>query len=472
MGTPGRFLLSLAAFGCAPPADDPAPVVLIVLDALHAGHVGHLGYERETTPVLDGLAREGLSFALAVAPAPYTLASLPSLHTGRLPDRHGLVQKDRRLPEVEVTLAERLVAAGYRTFGATASTNGSSIYGLDQGFEHFVEVYRGAGPPGVRSGVVDGEARHIPRADEFVPLLENFIARTPAGTPGFYYLHILEPHAPYQPPREFRERFVRDPDYEGPFADGATEVLVGSLHGRVEVGPKDVERTIDLYDANLAWVDSVLGRLLDVLRTAGIHDQAWIVVTSDHGEAFWQHGRWGHNDRLHEEMVHVPLVVKTPVGIEIGRKGLGGPASDELVSLLDLVPSLIGWLGLEEASDLDGIPLPTSAVSTGGVPPRRLLLRSHQRVPHLALRTPTEKLIVTVDEGVDGTRTWGGELYDLSVDSAERHDLAGEMSAEQERLAQKLREWTLELVDRAPGGDVIELSPEDAAFLRELGYAD
>lgn len=140
-------LLAAASVACGPseppvePLDRP-PVVLVLLDALHAAHLGHLGYHSPTTPHLDALAADGVSFANVLAPAPYTVASVPSLLTGRLPESHGVTGNGARLRDEEQTMAEVLGAAGYRTHAVVSQMNGGPQLGNDQGFEVFETLWK------------------------------------------------------------------------------------------------------------------------------------------------------------------------------------------------------------------------------------------------------------------------------------------------------------------------------------------
>jgi arylsulfatase A-like enzyme len=434
-------------------------VLLVVLDALHARHVSHLGYPRATTPYLDALAADGITYASAFAPAPFTLASIPSLLTGRRPDRHGVFASTRRLAEDEVTLAEHLGAHGYRTFGAVTNLNGSSVYGADQGFDAYTELFRAA----------DGDVR-VPRADELVPVLERWCDEAGAGgEPPFFYLHVFEPHEPYAPPREYRERFL-DPAYDGRFRDGVTAELTAEMierHGEVVyAGPDDLAAVMALYDGNLAYVDAVLGRLLDVLRARGMYEDALVIVTSDHGEAFWQHGRRGHGGYLYDEELHVPLVVKLP-----GPDRPRGVRTDRLASLLDVVPGLCAWLDLPlPASELDGSPLGELARADGaGRDDRKLILGSYRPKYLAAIRTPRSKTIVKYDP--DTRELLATEHYRLTENpdedprrSAPDDPLADVFAAELERVIE--RAWS------TAAGGTVELSDADRAALEALGYTD
>lgn len=457
------FLLAVGA-GCSPRSARP-PVVVIVLDALHAGHVTHLGYSRATTPNLDRLAAEGITFTQAIAPAPYTLATMTSLHTGLLPDAHGITQGGRCLAAARRTLAMHLTEHGWRSFGASGNLNAASLQGLERGFERFLEMHR---PEGTRDRVgtgggeaeSEGDLRSMglqpPLAEEFVPVLDEWIGALRDEDDPFLYLHLLEPHSPYRAPAAFRDRFV-EPEYDGPFADGTSRPFLQSLRGEVDVTPRDIEAAIGLYDANLAYADAVVGRLFERLRAAGLYDDAVILVTSDHGEAFWQHGVWGHNSALWEEMVRVPLVVRLP-----DRADLAGRRIDPLVSPMDVLPSLCEWLGLPTPEGLNGVSLERAIEGAPEALRRKLVLRTHDLDPTLALRADGVKLVVGEE---------GSALFDLVADPMERrplppdaHPAGAAMSAFLERYESIRGEWEGSAVEG------VTLTAEQRRLLEELGY--
>jgi arylsulfatase len=461
------LLLTLVAPGCgdAPPPVPPDTVVLLVLDALNAAHVRHLGYARDTTPVIDALAADGVTFTQALAPAPYTLASIPSILTGRLPDKHGLVSKRKGgLPDSEVTLAERFAAAGFRTFGATANGNGGKRMNDHQGFEEFIEVYEGPGPAGAEVVRAGDEVLHIPKGEEFVAILEGFLDRRAAGERGFFYLHLLEPHTDYTPPEPFFSAWI-DPGYDGPFASGKGQPLIDNNYGKLAANAADRQATIDLYDANLAYGDHCVGLLLDVLRARGLYDDALVVLTADHGEAMWQHGRWGHNDQLYEEMVHVPLVVKPPRGAPALRV-------DDHVGLIDIAPSLLEWAGLPPPADwtFDGQSLQRLIDEPGsGDPEREILLRSNHALPKLALRTGSRKLVLHPVGRKEALR-FVPRLFDLAADPRESVDLSADMDEETRARAAELEDFARMVLRRAQNTEEAEYSDGFNAFLDGLGY--
>lgn len=457
----------------APDASPPVaslgrpPIVLIVFDALHAGHVGHLGYERDTTPHLDAIAAEGISFSRAFAPAPYTLASIPSLLTGRRPDTHGVTSSVARLAEEETTLAEVCARAGYRTLAAVGNFNGGRRSGAAQGFETFREMFR---DPATATSEEDPDAGlRLATADMFVDFTTEVLAGADER-PLLLYLHILEPHAPYVMPDEYRALWL-DPAYDGLFVSGATQPFIDSLSGKLEVGERDIEAARALYDGNLRWADHNLGLLRAQLEGAGLWDEALVIVTSDHGEAFWQHGRWGHNDHLFDEQLRVPLVIKPPQG-----RGLRGVVRDDLVSLLDVTPSVCEWLDVAPGLlPLDGYSLAALVEDPEWQPSgRELFLRTHQAIANLALRRADSKTIV--ERGPKrGDKAWGHvvrtQFFDLRVDADEVADAYAEHRARADADAARLLEWG-ESAIRARNERGTGLTPGEVALLRGLGYVD
>ncbi len=463
--------VGLALLGCTrspapepPPALGRVPVVMIVLDALSARHVGHLGYERPTTPAIDALAADGVTFAHAFAPAPYTLASIPSLFTGRLPDTHGLVGADSVLAEEETTLAEQLRAAGYRTWGAVNNLMGSSLFRLEQGFEVYYEMFRGEARERIHDPSPRGEELLLEGPEPFVAVVGEWLEQRDPAVPVFYYLHILEPHQPYEPPPEYRERFLPE-SYDGMFSEGfvATEQWPQAGSGR---GPTEEDRQAlrALYDANLAWADAQVGRILELMREDGLYDEALILITSDHGEAFWQHGRWGHSYQIYDEMLQVPLVVKLPA--EAGPRGV---RIETLAGLIDVVPTLCTWLDLPlPPAPLDGRSLAGVVAGSEKIPAERtLFLRTNHEVPTIGARTASAKTIV------NHNRSRGPELeyYQVATDPEESENLASRESRRAAQQAEAVREWfkgaTLRRRERGR-----ELAPEEAKLLRKLGYVE
>lgn len=442
-----------------------APVLLIVLDALHADHLSHLGYERGTSPNLDALAADGISFRRAFSPAPYTRAGIPSIHTGRLPDVHGMLNGNTALAPSEVTLAEMFAEAGYATRAAVANLNGSELYQMDQGFDEFDNYLM---PRNGRSA--DFETRgtwfHQPTADEYVPLVQRWLDED-GERPGFYYLHFLEPHSPYHPPEEFKTRWL-DPDYDGIFEAGHTADLVATVKGEIVPNEEDIAAIIAMYDATIAYVDSQVGLIVDDLKERGLYDDFVIVVTSDHGEAMFQRGRWGHNDQLYDEMVHIPLIVKLP-----GNPGPVRDADSVMVTNMDIAPSLMEWCDLEPTGvRMDGTSLESLMFDDDleAFPrDREVVLRTNEIEPDLALMTQRDKTIVTRFPKGKIERT---EHYDLIADPGELKNLRQPMRELVSERSKRLLEYRESAKKRLENRPELELTQAQQDLLLELGYTE
>ncbi len=405
--------------------DDRRVVLTVVLDALHSGHVHHLGYPRETTPHIDALAAEGVTFTRAAAPAPYTVASTVSLMTGLLPHRHGVMQRyGKGTRPMGTTLAEELSRHGWQCFGATSNANAGELTGIAQGFQQWLEAYEGTGTPDEPSITgEDGTSIHLVSADWWPGQLERVLDQADPERDTFIYFHLLQPHSPYFPPDEIRAKFT-DPEYvsswsdsdtpEG-FAAGEVAPLVRANEGLLEMTAADRQHTLDLYDASIFWADRAIGQMVDVLKERGLWDSTWMVVTSDHGEAFWQHGRWGHNDHLYEEMLRVPLVARAPTGLLPA-----GVRCDRLVSPMDLLPTVLDWAHLPPVESIDGVSL-DKTLHQEGPDSRGLLFVSNSEQPFSGAVGPCTKIIFQTNE--DGSVRI--EQYHLPDDPGERVNQAG-----------------------------------------------
>lgn len=400
-------------------------MLTVILDALHAGHVHHLGYERETTPNIDALAAEGVSFTRASAPAPYTVASAASLMTGLLPQRHGILQRfGSHIRPSGTTLAEQLSRAGWQCFGATANSNAGERTGITAGFHEWIEAYLGPGQAGEMTlDDREGNSIHFVSPEWWPGHLEDILQRRDPERDTFIYLHLLQPHSPYLPPQEYLDRFA-DPEYESSwseegiprgYAAGETGPLMRANDGQLPMTAADRRHTIAMYDATLLWADAAVGGMVEVLRAAEVWDSTWMIVTSDHGEAFWQHGRWGHNDHLYEEMLRVPLVVRAPADY-----WPEGERNGRLVSPMDILPTVLEWAELPPVEGLDGRSL-GQTLSAEGPDDRRLVLQSNGDTPITGATGSCVKLIV----GPDSKGVPEVQQFHLPTDPGERDNQAG-----------------------------------------------
>ena len=277
--------------------DDRAGIpklILISIDCLRADHVGTYGYARDTTPRIDVFAQDSLVFETAIATAATTLPTHTSMFTGFTPSEHGASNRNLLNRSVPY-LPELLADAGLRVDGVVSGAYLAQNFGFERGFHSYRSLQR-------------------PRAAETVDAALKVLDRA-RGQAHFLFLHLIDAHWPYEPPPELEERF-------GPIQTDVAGMLQKVLKQIPPDSPAEIQQAIDLYDAEIAYADHELGRFLDELETRGLYDEAFIILTADHGEAFYEHDHWQHGWTLYDEIVHVPLVIKWPKSAE-HRRGRG-----------------------------------------------------------------------------------------------------------------------------------------------------
>ncbi len=434
----------LLASGCtdspaAPPGSPGPNVLLISLDALRADHLSCYGYGRPTSPFLDELAGRGTRFAAAFVnthgtPPSHTtiLSSLyQQSHRVGMQPSPGEPRNDavpRGLPLLQEMLAEH----GYRTVAVTDGGYMSRNFGFDRGFERFFDGGR---------GIADGRER-----------LLGFLAEGDDPRPVFVLFHTYEIHSPYEPPPGYRELFGR---FESDFAPTNDNLLPIQNDAFSQLEPDDIRFLEAMYDGGIRYTDDVLRELFADLGAIGFLERSLVIVTSDHGEEFAEHGGLLHRDTLYDELLHVPLILQG-IGVPSGR------VEPRLVSSVDIAPTILAAAGLVPPAHMAGRDLLTPAAPEEPEP----AVFSQYSDRHYSLRTERWKLILS-------PRARRAELYDLHRDPGETTDLAAEKPQQVHRLRQRLRAWRsgcpeLDYVER----DRPELSEEAARRLRALGYAD
>jgi arylsulfatase A-like enzyme len=416
--------------------------VVLVLDGASAGRMGLYGGDGEVTPVLDALGRESVVFDAAVSQAVYTIASVGSLLTGQYPERHQSVSFADRLRNDVVTLPGILSGAGYRTAAFPGNAVVSRGFGLDRGYQEFFPVWEREGYTG--------------RGDSVVSAFKSWLEGRPEE-PFFAYVHLREPHFPYNPPPPFDTRFGPDSPYPGGIRD---TVLVEDLNRKAASGeppPKEVlARVRGLYLGNLAYADSLVGEVLEMIDPSTI-----VVVTADHGEALFEHGFLGHNTQLYEESIRIPLLIRAP--------GFTPRRASDLVELIDLTPTLVELAGLARAPDASGLQGRSlvPALAGSSLPKGKLAFsRTLWTKPRYSVRSDRFKLIWD-------SRTGASELYDLEGDPEERTTL--ENRVREGYLREELFLWYREqerLKARDPSPDDAILSEDDRRSLESLNYLE
>jgi arylsulfatase A-like enzyme len=416
---------------------DHVNVVFIVIDTLRADRVHAWGYARETSPHIDALAQRGVRFANVEAQSSWTKASMASLWTAMYPQRTGVLSFSHAIPPEAMLPAEIFQEAGYRTAGIWRNGWVANNFGFDQGFDLYYRPMKNRPVKQVR--------RHNPSAH---PLQGTDLDATESALefivgvgddPFLLYIHYMDVHQYLYA--------STSPEYGSSFSD--------------------------IYDSAIHWTDRNIGSVVDGLRNRGLLDDTMIVIATDHGEAFFEHGREGHARDLYREVQHVPLIIAPPFTL---RPGL---VVEERVANVDIWPTILDLIGLPPLTGAQGrslVPLMLAAGGIGEVPgdlrgrplfaqidrswgrqgvdsnPMISVVRDDYRMLHQTLR-PMQR-----------------ELYDHSVDPNEQANLAStrdevekSLQAEIDALLLMSPEW-----GAAPE---IEIDEMHRAQLRALGYS-
>jgi arylsulfatase len=417
-------------------------VVLFVLDAARADHFGLYGYPRDTTPAADAFAKEGTRYDLVISEAPFTVLAMTSLLTGGSPAVTGLVGRAGGIvPDELELLAESARDNGFTTLAYSENPYITATFGFTQGFQLFDDSF-----PGLTYLRTNELEPGFDPASRIAGLVEAGVA---AEGPFFLYVHLLRPHNPYAPPTAFAGRFGSDRARRN---EGHTRALVEMDRQAGDLDPERLARVISLYDENLAYADALFGDLLGALDARGLRDRTIVVLTSDHGEAFGEHGRMLHSSQLFDPMLHVPLIVRVP--------GEAPGIRTEPIQLADLGRGLLALFRGEP-----GAAASLTRLGVGREGPVRLYSWTDHKSHLAAVRTDRVKLVI------DSRSLDAVAYYDLVADPREHHPI--ELDAEAEPLRASLTARVM-----AWSGTPIRMEPpesidlETRRLLEALGYLE
>lgn len=413
-------------------ADTSKNVLLITVDTLRADHLGCYGYKRNTSPQLDALAKRSVIFSRAFTQGGWTKPAMASVMLSLYPFNHGVFSGSTKLPPEIPTLAQVLDKSGYTSIAIQTNPFLQKGQGFAAGFDsyHF-----------------EADAT----ADRVVNL---FIEHIPPQAPWFAYLHFMDPHLPYKSP-------------SGKFVDSAYTGLLSSsetLNHRFirrqipNLSPQDKQFLIDRYDEEIAFFDTHFGRMVDWLKSRALLDQTIIIIISDHGEEFFEHGGFEHGHSLYNEILHVPFIYYD--------SRLKPAVRSEVVRTLDVYPTLLDQLGIIAPPHVLGAnlgpalkgfaPLPELQAFSAGM---RIGARRE------ALQDQNFKII--------NTEAGSPRFYDLKKDPGETNNLAKHPTPPQEHkqyklLLQQFKKQGPKM--SAPRADPDKNENETVKALESLGY--
>jgi arylsulfatase A-like enzyme len=448
-------ILAVGGFLALREMKEKVNLILMSVDTLRPDHLGCYGYARDTSPSIDRLAREGALFRNAVSQSPWTLPSHASMFTSLYSREHGVVRDDRSLAPRFDTLAEYVKDRGYRTAAFTGGGYMHRRFGLSQGFEVYEDTY------------ADSTGTYQPFLDvhwsAFRGMMLDWLEKN-SGEPFFLFIHSYDVHKPYNPPARFVIPWY--PECRGEIISfTGHDILVVKEENRqaeripvASLTPSQRDHVISHYDGEIRQLDEEIGILLRELERLGVLDETIVVLTSDHGEQFLEHGGLGHRNTLFEEEMKVPLIVRIPSMI------MAGTAVDEPVGLIDLMPSLLELLGVTHGK-LHGrsfLPLLVGHGKNGEI------FAEYEEAGLSMVRKGNHKLIAAA----------GGRplfLFDLALDPAEQENLRDRDFGKTHELSALLEErlasfGKAEKVEEAPE------APGENEYLRDqlkaLGYIE
>jgi arylsulfatase A-like enzyme len=424
-------------------------ILIYMIDTLRADHASLYGYKRDTTPFLRKLAATGVVFDDCQSQATWTKASVASLLTSTYSYTHGIFNDYDTIPKGAVTLAEQLRNAGYVTANISASPWAGKITGLQRGFDYMLEF------PVVQRRRTDATDRATDSA-ALNKVVFPWLARH-RDEPFFLYAHATDPHAPYRPPASYEQKFANpaetaefNRDYaslrdKGQYGGGTVVSREGSRKNGIDPD-KFIRRAIDRYDGEILHNDANLELLAARLKELGLLDSTLIIVVSDHGEEFWDHGWTAHGHSLYQELSHCVCLMWNPKLLPVSRR------VTEPVQLIDVMPTVLDLLNLKAPDILQGqsvaplangrpfhrrAPVMTSRFAHPNAKPNGFV--PENRINTFALIEANWKLIYREkgkDVGLNRV-----ELYDRRTDRAETNNVAGTHPQDVERMMTALGKW-------------------------------
>jgi arylsulfatase A-like enzyme/Flp pilus assembly protein TadD len=408
-----------------------APVLLITIDTLRADHVGCYGSRTVQTPNIDTLAAQGVRFDDALAQVPLTLPSHAVIFSGTYPMWHGARGHNfsRFRPDLGL-MAEAFQRHGYVTAAFVSSVVLESLWGLNRGFQTYDDRFDPH--PFANPNVVFAARRAEETVTHLLTWFRTHDPRSGSANPFFVWLHLYDPHTPYDPPEPFRSQYAPD-----------------------------------LYSGAIAYSDSQLGRLLDYLREIGIYDRALIILAADHGESLLEHGEEEHGYFIYRSTLHVPLIIKLPRGMVRSTVGQVIPAP---VGLVDLAPTVLDLVHFQDplSRQFQGTSLVPLVLQQGASSERPVYSETYYPREVLGW-SPLRSVTSAHYQFIQAPRP---ELYEFPRDPSEKQNVYGQHKAD----ATALRDRLIDMERRYTNPKLVSLnapptvSPDDAEKLKALGY--
>jgi len=421
-------------------------VLLIIVDTLRADRVGVYGSPRPTSPHLDTLAARGVRYDRAYATSPWTMPTVASVLTGLLPGSHGVTHVRRKIPDAADTLAQLLKAQGFETTGIVGNILLTEEHGFQQGFDHYdshaANGHRFISTPLVTTSTIAALERHAQ-----------------SSAPFFLMAHFFDPHYDYLP----SDGVDWAPERAGRL-DASVEI-VSIRDDRASLTREEISFLTDLYDEEVWATDQGIGRVLSALDRLGLREDTLVIALADHGEEFMEHGWLGHTRSMYEEVVRVPLIMAGPGVPE-------GAVVTSPVGLTSITPTILERVqGTVQQGRFQAGPLPVSNpekpepvfIEVDFVPINEI---SEVKRAHLT------SIVGARSKAIRDEKTGSVEIYDLSTDPLEQHDLAPTQPEQAAFFRKVLDAAARDARTRPMPSAETELDAARQAQLHALGYLD
>jgi len=464
----------------------PQGVIWIHADTLRPDHLSLYDAKRNTTPTLRQLAAEGTLFTNAQSQATWTKVSTPSFLTSLYPTTHGVARQSDRLPASVTTVADVYRTAGYATLSLSSVVFSGQFTNLHKGFEQVHEATSQSDPVYTSKS----SREYVDRTNDWIDAHKD--------VPFFIYLHVFDPHPPYEPrhpyemmwadpgkrdehvkQREALRKTIKNPAMASRFMATTEEMRAAGVDPATYLAYDE-----DWYDGSIRSLDSEIGRLFERLRADGLDNRTAVVFMSDHGEEFQDHGRMWHGQSAYGELAHVPLMIRWPGHVPAGRK------VDALVESIDIMPTVLDFSDLPQPRAIQG----QSLVPLIGMNGKSAA--DWKRRPAITEKQPMREAADAPDPGNELEDSWQSfaindgdwklihhtirpaakpeyELFDARRDPLDQHDVAREHPDVVQRLAKALDGWhQMALASRVkPDAETTHtMTPEQLQKLRSLGY--
>jgi arylsulfatase A-like enzyme len=404
-------------------------VLLITIDALRADHVSAYGYERNITPNIDSVAKDGILFRNAMGQASWTIPSLTSMLLSKNSPNSSIIAGYgvEGIPSIADALDSSLSTVAVIAY--------QSLHFLSRRFENFTQI-----------NVTESDVT----SENVTSLAAGWIEGN-KNKQFFLWVHYFDPHYTYYPPEGYRDLY---PDYSGqlnrsrPYNISELRELIPNLT------EDDIKYIVSLYDGEIKYTDLYIGVLLKKIKELGLDNKTVIIITADHGEEFLERGRIGHAETLYDEIIHVPLIIRNPrspvAGVEIGN----------LVRLIDVGPTILDILGIKAPESFEGesiYKIVNGNIAVESFGRKYPVIAGDEDI--FSLRTQAYKFVQ------HGDIQKGSELYNLSADPLERKNISAAYSDAVLGFRKAVAKYlTADIAERP------DLSEEKKAVLRSLGY--